>query len=123
MGSVCSSGMAEEKKKKKKKKKNSEVVNGEKTIRCAWKPRNKNKIVANRNNVYSPYSNSRTINGVTKQKNQETRFSTEIKKSNNPTASRAKQGSQRGSLLGRAGERAVEVLDTLGSSNSVSFTL
>ncbi|XP_072052941.1 protein PSK SIMULATOR 2 isoform X1 [Arachis hypogaea] len=112
MGSVCSSGMAEEKKKKK----NAEVVNGEKTIRCAWKLRNKNKIVANRNNVYSPYSNSRTINGVTKQKNKETRFSTEFKKLNNPTASRAKQGSQRGSLLGRAGERAVEVLDTLGSS-------
>ncbi|MED6180807.1 hypothetical protein PIB30_013698 [Stylosanthes scabra] len=111
MGSVCSSGMAD----KKKKKKNVEVANEEKaTIRCAWKLQKKKKSFANRNE-YSPYSNSRTIKGVTTQKNKEPPFSSDFK-TLNPHASGPKQGSQRGSLLGRAGEKAVEVLDTLGSS-------
>ncbi|MED6184402.1 hypothetical protein PIB30_047149 [Stylosanthes scabra] len=115
MGSVCSSGMADENNKKKKNKNVEEVVNEEKTIGCAWRLQKNKKSFANRNE-YSPYSNSRTIKGATKQKNKEPPpFSSDFK-TFNPHASGAKQGSQRGSLLGRAGERAVEVLDTLGSS-------
>ena len=68
MGSVCSSGIAE-------KKKSVEV--GGKTLRSVWKLKKKKKSFVNRKGDSHP--NSRTINGVKKQKKKESGLSSELK--------------------------------------------
>ncbi|TKY57627.1 hypothetical protein E2542_SST14677 [Spatholobus suberectus] len=97
MGSVCSAGKAE-------KNKNSDV--GGKALGklkmlksiAKWKR--------------DSFSNSRTSDRGRKQKKRNSGFSIEFKLST-PSG---KEGKLRGSFWGRAGERAVDVLDTLGSS-------
>ncbi|CAL5205801.1 unnamed protein product [Lathyrus oleraceus] len=95
MGSVCSAGKAERNK------------NGESEVSGV---RNLNRLKSFVNRKGNCYSNSKKSNSG---------FSTEFKLVDDDTnlkLTRRKQVSQRGSLLGRASEKAVEVLDTLGSS-------
>ncbi|QCD98734.1 uncharacterized protein LOC114193128 [Vigna unguiculata] len=94
MGSVCSAGKAE-------KNKNKEV--GGKGLGKLKKLKSVTKEKGD------CYSNPRSSDRGRKKNRSEFRIS-------NPTGKEGKQGSQRGSIWGRAGERAVEVLDTLGSS-------
>ncbi|KAK7280752.1 hypothetical protein RJT34_25819 [Clitoria ternatea] len=96
MGSVCSASKA-------RKNKNAELGGKLKKF----------KSIANRKG--DSYSNSRTSDRANKLKKQNFGFSSEFKPSN-PREKEGKQGSQKGSFLGKAGERAVEVLDTIGSS-------
>ncbi|XP_047168140.1 protein PSK SIMULATOR 2-like [Vigna umbellata] len=94
MGSVCSAGKAE-------KNKNKEVrgkgLGNLKKLKSVAKGKG------------DCFSNSKISDRGRKKNGSEFRIS-------NPTGKERKQGSQRGSIWGRAGERAVEVLDTLGSS-------
>ncbi|ESW32639.1 hypothetical protein PHAVU_001G004900 [Phaseolus vulgaris] len=94
MGSVCSAAKAE-------KNKNKEI--GGKAL---GKLKKLKSIAKGKGDCYS---NPRTSDSGRKKKESEFRIS-------NPNGKEGKQGSQRGSIWGRAGERAVEVLDTLGSS-------
>ncbi|XP_027329313.1 uncharacterized protein LOC113845859 isoform X2 [Abrus precatorius] len=100
MGSVCSAN-------KVKKNKNAEV--GEKKLGSEGKLKKLKSIV---NRIGDSNSNSRTTDHGKRQKKKNSGFSSEFKLSTPNT----KEEKQRGSFLGRAGERAVEVLDTLGSS-------
>lgn len=99
MGSVCSASKAE-------KNKNKEF--GGKSLGKLKKL----KSIARKGNCYS---NSKTGDRGRKQKKRNSEFSSEFKLSTT-NGKEGKLGSQRGSFLGRAGEKAVEVLDTLGSS-------
>ncbi|CAI8606602.1 unnamed protein product [Vicia faba] len=94
MGSVCSSGKVEKNK------------NGESKVSGV---QNLNRLKSFVNRKGNCYSNSRKPNSG---------FSTEFKlvDDTNLKLTTRKQVSQRGSFLGRASEKAVEVLDTLGSS-------
>lgn len=108
MGSVCSAGKAE-------KNKNKEVEG-----KALGKKLKKLKSIAK--GKEDSYSISRTGR---KQKKLNSGLSGEFKLST-PSRKEGKESSQRGSFWGRAGERAVEVLDTLGSgvpklSNSNGF--
>ncbi|WVY89020.1 hypothetical protein V8G54_037871 (chloroplast) [Vigna mungo] len=94
MGSVCSAGKAE-------KNKNKEVRGK------GFGSLKKLKSVAKGKG--DCYPNPRIRDRGRKKNGSEFRIS-------NPTGKEGKQGSRRGSIWGRAGERAVEVLDTLGSS-------
>lgn len=105
MGSVCSAGKAE-------KNKNHEME-------ASVGKLNKLKSFVNRNG--NCYSNSKV--STDRRKNQKKRnsglFSREFKlvdDTTNLNVTGKKQASQRASFLGRASEKAVEVLDTLGSS-------
>ncbi|KAG4383059.1 hypothetical protein AAZX31_14G203800 [Glycine max] len=98
MGSVCSA----------EKNKNKEV--GGKTL---GKKLKKLKSIAKGKG--DCYSNSRTSDRGRKQKERNSGFSSEFNLSN-PSRKEGKEDFQRGSFWGRASERAVEVLDTLGSS-------
>ncbi|RDX65210.1 hypothetical protein CR513_56149, partial [Mucuna pruriens] len=100
MGSVCSAGKAEKNK--------SKEVGGK-----ALGKLKKLKSVARLKG--DCYSNSKTSDHGRKQKKRNSGFSSEFKLSTS-SAKEGKLGSHRRSFLGRAGERAVEVLDTLGSS-------
>ncbi|XP_027355068.1 uncharacterized protein LOC113864981 isoform X2 [Abrus precatorius] len=97
MGAVCSAGMVE---------KNAEL--GGKSLGFSGKLKKENSFMNRRD----------SNNGQgKKQMKHETRFSTELGLST-PASMGGKQVSQKGSFLGKAGERAVEVLDTLGSGMS-----
>ncbi|CAJ1972562.1 unnamed protein product [Sphenostylis stenocarpa] len=96
MGSVCSAGKAE-----KNKNKNKEV--GGKALGKL------KKLKSIAEGKVDCYSNPKTSDHGRKKKKSEF-------KTTNPGGKEGKQGSQKGSIWGRAGERAVEVLDTLGSS-------
>ncbi|KAL2319089.1 hypothetical protein Fmac_032965 [Flemingia macrophylla] len=98
MGSVCSASKAE---------KNKKAEVGGKAL---WKLK-KLKSIAKWKRDFC--SNSRAIDGGREQKKLNSGFSGEFKLT---SAKEGKLGSHKGSFLGRAGERAVEVLDTLGSS-------
>ncbi|KAK7352241.1 hypothetical protein VNO80_17660 [Phaseolus coccineus] len=100
MGAVCSAGMVE---------RNAEL--GGKSFGFSGKLKKENSFV-NHGEAFSD-SRSDTAQGR-KQKRHDSGFSFEHGLST-PTSTGRKQVSQRGSLLGKAGERAVEVLDTLGS--------
>ncbi|XP_057424268.1 protein PSK SIMULATOR 2-like isoform X2 [Lotus japonicus] len=100
MGSVCSAGKAEINK------------NGGKTLGCGGKLEKLKSFVKKSGGCYS---NSKTSDRGKMEKKRNSTFSGEFKISN-PSEMGRKQVSQRSSFLGRAGERAVEVLDTLGSS-------
>ncbi|KAE9600153.1 hypothetical protein Lal_00045647 [Lupinus albus] len=105
MAFVCLTGKAE---------KNKNVEFEEKTIGCALNLK-KLKSFVNRK-VYF-YSNSKTIDRGKKLNKLDSGFSKEYNLS--PTsATRENQVSQPSSLHGRAGEKSVEVLDTIGSSIS-----
>ncbi|WJX15646.1 hypothetical protein P8452_05763 [Trifolium repens] len=105
MGSVCSAG-------KEKKNKNDEIQ------QVSVGKLNKLNSFVNRN--VNCYSNSKvTSDRGQNQKKQKSGFSREFKlvdDATNLNVKGRKQVSQRGSFLRRAGEKAVEVLDTLGSS-------
>ncbi|XP_058725390.1 protein PSK SIMULATOR 2-like isoform X2 [Vicia villosa] len=94
MGSVCSSGKVEKN------------INGENHVSGVG---NLNRLKSFVNRKGNCYSNPKKLNSG---------FSTELKlvDDTNLRLTRRKQASQRGSFLGRASEKAVEVLDTLGSS-------
>ncbi|XP_020208786.1 uncharacterized protein LOC109793731 isoform X3 [Cajanus cajan] len=98
MGSVCSASKAE-------KNRNAEV--GGKALGKIKKL----KIIAKWKG--DSCINSRAVDGGRKQKKLDSGFSGEFKLTG---GKEAKLGSHKGSFLGRAGERAVEVLDSLGSS-------
>ncbi|KAH1109426.1 hypothetical protein AAZX31_04G023000 [Glycine max] len=99
MGAVCSAGMVE---------KNGEL--GGKSLGLSGKLKKENSFVNRR----EAFSDSRSNSGHSrKQKKHDTGFSHELGLSS-PSPG-GKQVSQRGSILGKAGERAVEVLDTIGS--------
>ncbi|XP_004499279.1 protein PSK SIMULATOR 2-like isoform X2 [Cicer arietinum] len=102
MGSVCSAGKAE-------KNKNADVEDS---------AGNFNKLKSFVNRKGNCYSNSK-INGRGKNlKKLNSGFSGELKLVNHTNFNRTgrKQVSRKGSFLGRAGEKAVEVLDSVGSS-------
>ncbi|KAL9312561.1 hypothetical protein ACSQ67_018013 [Phaseolus vulgaris] len=100
MGAVCSAGMVET---------NAEL--GGKSFGFSGKLKKENSFV-NHGEAFSD-SRSDTAQGR-KQKRHDSGFSFEHGLST-PASTGRKQVSQKGSLLGKAGERAVEVLDTLGS--------
>ncbi|XP_020236040.1 uncharacterized protein LOC109815672 [Cajanus cajan] len=101
MGAVCSAGMVE---------KNAEL--GGKSSGFSGKLKKENNYV-NRGEIFSD-SRSNTGAQGKKQKKRDTEFSHELGLST-PTSTGGKQVNHRGSFLGKASERAVEVLDTLGS--------
>ncbi|KAJ1421623.1 hypothetical protein SESBI_13575 [Sesbania bispinosa] len=100
MGAVCSAGMVG---------RNAEL--GGKTLGFSGKLSKENSFM----NGKETFSGSRSNNGHGKKhKKQDAGFSNEFSLST-PTPTGGKQVTQRGSFLAKAGERAVEVLDTLGS--------
>ncbi|KHN09084.1 hypothetical protein glysoja_034269 [Glycine soja] len=99
MGAVCSAGMVE---------KNGEL--GGKSLGFSGKLKKENSFVNRR----EAFSDSRSNSGHDrKKKKHDTGFSRELGLS--IPSPGGKQVNQRGSFLGKAGERAVEVLDTIGS--------
>ncbi|XP_061373305.1 protein PSK SIMULATOR 2-like [Gastrolobium bilobum] len=102
MGAVCSAGMVEG---------NAEL--GWKTLGFSGKLKKENSFMNRR----ETFSDSRSNGQGKKKKKQDTGFSHEFDLSS-PTPTGGKQVTQRGSFLGKASERAVEVLDTLGSGMS-----
>ncbi|BAT77683.1 uncharacterized protein HKW66_Vig0094400 [Vigna angularis] len=100
MGAVCSAGMVE---------RNAEL--GGKSFGFSGNLKKENSFV----NRGDATSDSRSDSGQgRKQKRHDSGFSFELGLST-PTSTGGKQVSQRGSFLGKAGERAVGVLDTIGS--------
>ncbi|KAL2346240.1 hypothetical protein Fmac_000240 [Flemingia macrophylla] len=101
MGAVCSAGMVE---------KNVEL--GGKSLGFSGKLKKENSFV----NRGETFLDSKSNNGGQgkKQKKHGNGFSHELGLST-PTSTGGKQVSHKGSFLGKASERAVEVLDTLGS--------
>lgn len=102
MGAVCSAGMVE---------RNAEL--GGKSLGFSGKLKKENSTVNRRETFSDSTSNSNSGKGR-KQKKHDTGFSHELGLST-PTSPGGKQMSLKGSFLGKASERAVEVLDTLGS--------
>lgn len=103
MGAVCSAGMVE---------RNAEL--GGKSLGFSGKLKKENSFMNRRENFSDSRSNSNSGGQGRKQKKHDTGFSYELGLST-PTSPGGKQMSLRGSFLGKASERAVEVLDTLGS--------
>ncbi|XP_019458970.1 PREDICTED: uncharacterized protein LOC109358925 isoform X2 [Lupinus angustifolius] len=103
MAFVCLAGKAE---------KNKNVEFGVKTKGCAG---NLKKIKSFINRKVDCYSNSRTIDHGKNRKKQVSDFRSEYNLATT-SATRGKQVSRTSFLLGVAGEKALEILDTLGSS-------
>ncbi|KAL1343951.1 protein PSK SIMULATOR 2 isoform X1 [Arachis hypogaea] len=101
MGAVCSAGMAE----------GNAELRGKNTLGFSGKLKKEDSFI---NKKSETFSDSRSNSRGKKQKKQVADFSGELK-SSSPAPKGAKQFIHRGSFLGRASEKAVDVLDSLGS--------